>query len=306
MTFLKRLHGSGNRRGMISFLLAVVLFTINEALCKLVYGDVPANQILALRGLIATIAILGMIQATGAMPKIGGMFDRHVVLRSSIDLISSYFYMIALFHTPIGNVMAIHMSSPLMMTAVVAIVLREAVGWRRWVAVIVGFLGVLLVVQPRAESFSAYSILGVSAAACIVVRDLVTKKIRAEIPSSIIILTNVGMLMLVALTLALIEGWVPMGLRQFSFVAIAALCIAAGYLCTVDAFRHAEVHVIVPLRYTGLPLALLLGWLVWGDVPNALASVGILLIVGSGLYVLHRERLRGKEAAAKAAATPPP
>jgi drug/metabolite transporter (DMT)-like permease len=306
MASLRRLHGSGNRRGIISFLLAVLLFTINEALCKLVYGAVSTHQILALRGLIATVAVLAMIQATGAMPRILRMLDRPVLLRSSIDLASSYFYMIALFHTPISNVMAIHMSSPLMMTAVVAIVMREAVGWRRWSAVAVGFLGVLLVVQPRAENFNAYSMLGVSAAACVVLRDLVTRKIDAEIPSSIIILTNVSMLTLVALTLALLEGWVAMDWRQFGFIAVAALCIAVGYICTVDAFRHAEVTVIVPMRYAGLPLALLLGYFIWGDVPNALASAGIVLIVGSGLYVLHRERLRGKQAAAKAAATPPP
>lgn len=130
---------------------------------------------------VATAAVLAMIQVMGAMPRILRMFDRPV-LRSSIDLVSSYFYMIALFHTPISNVMAIHMSSPLMMTAVVAIVLNETVGWRRWSAVAVGFVGVLLVVQPRAEAFNAYSMLGVAAAACVVLRDLVTKRIAAEIP----------------------------------------------------------------------------------------------------------------------------
>lgn len=303
MNFLRRLHGSGNRRGIISFLLAVLLFTINEALCKLVYGEVSTHQILALRGLIATAAVLAMIQASGAMPRILRMFDRPVLLRSSIDLISSYFYMIALFHTPISNVMAIHMSSPLMMTAVVAIVMREAVGWRRWSAVALGFVGVLLVVQPRAENFNAYSMLGVGAAAFVVLRDLVTRKINTEIPSSIIILTNVGMLTLVALTLALLEGWVAMDGRQFGFIAVAALCIAVGYICTVDAFRHAEVPVIVPMRYAGLPLALLLGYFIWGDVPTTLASLGIALIVASGLYILHRERIRGITAST---ADPPP
>jgi drug/metabolite transporter (DMT)-like permease len=303
---LQRLLGSGNRRGIISFSLAVFLFVINEVLCKLVYGNVPTHQILAVRGLIATAVILGVIQASGAMPRIGRMFDRRVVLRSSVDLIGSYLYMIALFHTLIGNMMAIHMSSPLMMTAAVALLMREPVGWRRWSAVVVGFLGVLLVVQPSTGSFNAYSILGVGAAVCIVVRDLITRKIDDAIPSSVIIFTNVGMMALAALVLALIEGWIAMSWRDFGFVALAAVCVAAGYQFAVDAFRHAEVPVIVPLRYTGLLWALLFGYLIWGDVPNALASAGIVLIVGSGLYVLHRERLRGKEEAAKAAATPPP
>jgi drug/metabolite transporter (DMT)-like permease len=306
VSLIKRLLGSGNRRGIISFSLAVFFFVINEALCKLVFGNIPTHQILAVRGLIATAIILAVVQASGAMPRIGRMFDRQVVLRSSVDLIGSYFYMVALFHIPLANMMAIHMSSPLMMTAVVAVLMRETVGWRRWSAVVAGFLGVLMVVQPNAGSFNAYSILAVGAAVCIVIRDLVTRRIDPGIPSSVIIFTNVGMMALTALVLALAEGWIGMSWRDLGFLAVAALCIAAGYQLAVDAFRHAEVPVIVPMRYTGLLWALLLGYLIWGDVPNTLASAGIVLIAGSGLYVLHRERLRGKQAAAKAAATPPP
>lgn len=288
------MFGTGNRRGIISFSLAIVLFVINEALCKLVYDTVPASQIMAVRGLIATAVILGIAHATGATRKIAAMVDRRVVMRSGVDLIGSYLYMFALFHMPIGNMTAINMASPLMMTAAVAILLHEPVGWRRWSAIVTGFIGVLLVVQPRAESFNAYSVLAIIAVICIVVRDMVTKRIDAAIPSVIVILTNVGMMAVVALVLALIEGWVAMGWRESSYLAISAVFIAAGYQLAVDAFRHAEVPVIVPLRYTGLLWALLIGYLVWGDVPNALATAGIVLIVASGLYVLHRERVRGR------------
>ncbi|MFN4277849.1 MAG: DMT family transporter [Ferrovibrio sp.] len=291
---LDQILGTGNRRGIIFFLLAIILFVVNEALCKLVYDTVPANQIMAVRGLIATAVILGIAHARGVTRQIGMMVDRRVLLRATTDLAGSYLYMIALFHMPIGNMMAINMASPLMMTAVVAVVLREPVGWRRWGAIVAGFLGVLLVVQPRAENFNAYSILAVGAVICIVVRDLVTRRIDAAIPSLIVILTNVGMMAVVALGLALVEGWVAMGWRESIFLTLSALFIAAGYQLAVEAFRHAEVPVIVPLRYTGLLWALLLGWLVWGDVPNDLATAGIVLIVASGLYVFHRERVRGR------------
>jgi drug/metabolite transporter (DMT)-like permease len=307
MTWLNRLLGTGNRRGIISFSLAIFVFVINEALCKLVYGNVPASQILAVRGLIATAIILAIAHMLGATRRIAATMDRRVVMRSAIDLLGSYAYMIALFHMPIANMTAINMASPLMMTAVVAVVLHEPVGWRRWTAIALGFLGVLLVVQPRAENFNAYSILGVGAVTCIVLRDLVTRRIDAAIPSIIVTLTNVAMMACVALAVALYEGWVAMGWRDLGFVALAAMFIAVGYQLAVDAFRHAEVPVIVPLRYTGLLWALLIGYLVWGDVPNELATAGIVLIVGSGLYVLHRERVRGRAAAAaEAAAAPPP
>jgi drug/metabolite transporter (DMT)-like permease len=289
-----RLFGTGNRRGIVSFSLAIFLFVLNEALCKLVYGNVPASQILAVRGLIATAIILAIAHLLGATRRLAVLLDRRVVIRSGIDLLGSYAYMVALFHMPIANMTAINMASPLMMTAVVAVVLHEPVGWRRWSAIVAGFFGVLLVVQPQASNFNAYSILGVGAVTCIVLRDLVTRRIDAAIPSIMVTLTNVGMMAAVALAFALAEGWVAMTWGDFGFVALAALFIAAGYQLAVDAFRHAEVPVIVPLRYTGLLWALLLGYLVWGDVPNALATAGIVLIVASGLYVLHRERVRGR------------
>lgn len=288
-----RLLGTGNRRGIIAFSLAIVLFVINEALCKLVFVTVPTSQIMAVRGLIALAIIVVVAQLLGAMRHIRRTLDRRVLVRSTADLIGSYLYMIALFHMPIGNMMAINMASPLLMTAVVAILLRETVGWRRWSAVVVGFVGVLLVVQPSAGSFNAYSLLAIAAVVCIVARDLATRRIDTAIPSLIVTLTNVAMMAAVALTLALIEGWVAMGWYETTLLTISAAFIVCGYLLAVDAFRHAEVPVIVPLRYTGLLWALLLGYLIWGDVPNELATVGILLIVASGLYVLHRERVRG-------------
>ena len=306
MHLIERLLGTGNRRGIISFSLAVFLFVINEALCKLAYGNLPTHQILAYRGIVATIVIFGLVHSVGATGQIRRAFDRQVVLRSSVDLVGTYLYMVALFHIPLANMMSIHMSSPLMMTAVVAVVMREAVGWRRWSAVIAGFIGVLLVVQPSASNFNVYSLLAVGAAACVVTRDLITRRIDPGISSAIIILTNVGMMTVVATALALAEGWLVMSWRDFAFLTLAGICVAGGYQFAVDAFRHGEVPVIVPMRYTGLPWALLLGYLIWGDVPNTLASAGILLIVGSGLYVLHRERLRGKQAATKTVAEPPP
>lgn len=298
-----RLLGTGNRRGIIAFSLAIVLFVINEALCKLVFATVPASQIMAVRGLIALAVIVAIAQAFGAMRKIRQALNGRVLIRSTADLFGSYLYMVALFHMPIGNMMAINMASPLMMTAVVAILLRETVGWRRWSAVVVGFVGVLLVVQPSAGSFNAYSLLAIAAVICIVARDLVTRRIDTGIPSLIVTLTNVAMMTVVAGALASIEGWVAMGGYEITLLAVSAVFIVGGYLLAVDAFRHAEVPVIVPLRYTGLLWALLLGWLIWGDVPNQLAAAGIALIVLSGLYVLHRERVRG---VTNTPAEPPP
>lgn len=288
-----RLAGSGNRRGIISMSLAIVLFVMNEAMCKLVAATIPTSQIMAVRGFMSMVLIFALVWGLGLIRQLTQAFERRVLMRATADLFGSYLYMFALFKMPIANMMAINMASPLLMTATVAIVLHETVGWRRWSAVVVGFVGVLLVVQPRAENFNYYSLFGIGAVCFLVMRDLVTRRIDPAISGWIITLTNAAMMTVATALLVVIEGWVPMGWYETGMLAVTAVFITAGYQLVVDAFRHAEVSVIVPLRYVGLLWALLLGFLIWGDVPNLLAAGGIVLIVASGLYVLHRERVRG-------------
>jgi drug/metabolite transporter (DMT)-like permease len=191
---------------------------------------------------------------------------------------------------PIGNMMAINMASPLMLTAAGALFLREPVGWRRWSAVLLGFFGVLLMVQPSAAGFNIYALLGVLAVACLVARDMVTRGIDRSIPSLIVILANMATMTVGSLAVATVEGWASIGWRETLLLAGSAALIAGGAQCLVIAFREGTLSMVAPLRYTALLWALLFGFLLWGDVPSVLAWTGILLIVISGLYVWYRER----------------
>jgi len=291
MQFYERLFGTGTRRGVASMTLSMMLFIVNDSLVKVVSASLGAGQLIAIRGLIASLIVLALIAGTGAARHLRRAWSGPAVWRGVLDMVGSLLYLLALFHMPIGNATAINMTSPLGMTAAAALFLKESVGWRRWSAVVVGFCGVLMVVQPRADGFNYWSLLAIGAVFFVVARDLMTRRMRADIPSLIIVLSASVVVMLGALGFSLVEGWKPVGWSDIALLSLAAAFVIGGYYLIVDAMRHGALSVVGPFRYTALIWALLSGYLVWGDVPNLLAVSGIAVIVGSGLYVLHRERV---------------
>ncbi|MEK9969085.1 MAG: DMT family transporter [Ferrovibrio sp.] len=299
--FYSRLLGTGTRRGVASMVMGMAAFVTNDSLIKLASTAVPTGQLIGLRNVLTAILLLALVLATGQAAQLRRCADRAVMTRSVLDVVATILYLVALFHMPIGNITAINMSTPLLMTAVAAVFLNIPVGWRRWTAVAFGFVGVTLIVQPRAEGFNAYSLLALAATIFIVARDLSTRRIGQEIPSLVVALTNAIFVLVGALALSAFEGWVAVGLREILLIGGASLFLIIGYLLIVDAFRNGDVATVGPFRYTGLIWALSAGYLVWGDIPNTLAFAGIVIVVASGLYVLHRERIKARDEAARTA-----
>lgn len=297
--FYSRLFGTGTRRGVASMVLGMAAFVTNDSLIKLASATVPTGQLISIRNVLTAALLLLILLASGQAAQIRRGMDRPVMLRSAIDVVATILYLVALFHMPIGNVTAINMSTPLLLTAVVAIFLQIPVGWRRWTAVAVGFCGVMLIVQPRAEGFNAYSLVALAATVFIVARDLSTRRIGKDVSSLAVALANAIFVLVGALALSAFEGWVAIGWRELLLLGGASLFLIIGYLLIVDAFRHGDIATVSPFRYTGLIWALGAGYLVWGDIPNTLAFAGIVIVVGSGLYVLHRERIKARDEAAR-------
>lgn len=294
-----RLFGTGTRRGVASMALGMATFVVNDTLTKLASATTPTGQLITMRNIVATALLLMLVFATGQAGQLRHMRHPAVLTRSCLDVVATLLFLIALFNMPIGNITAINMSTPLLMTAVAAVFLQVPVGWRRWTAVIVGFGGIMLIVQPRAQGFNAYALLALACTIFIVARDLSTRRIPADIPSQVIALTNAILVMLGALILSGFEGWIAVGPRECLLLGGAGIFLIIGYLLIVDAFRHGDIATVGPFRYTGLIWALLSGYLVWGDIPNTLAWGGIVIVVASGLYVLHREQVKARDEATK-------
>ena len=285
---------TANRRGIAAMALGMVSFVANDALIKLVSVSLPSGQLIFIRGLFAIALLLAMSAWLGAWRVPGGplraLGQRAVLLRAGLDALATLAYLTSLFHLPLGNATAINMATPLVISLMAVLWLGERVGPARWAAIAAGFVGVLMVVQPSAEGFNAYAWLCLSGTVLHAARDLVTRRIATSTPSLLITLSTALAVTLLAALISLAQGWVAVTLTQLALLAVASVFLSSGYYLLIVAMRSGDVSVIAPFRYAGLLFALLLGWLVWRELPNALAWAGIALLVGAGLHILHSQR----------------
>ncbi len=284
---------AANRRGIVAMSLGMVSFVANDALIKLVSASLPSGQLIFIRGLFAIALLLALCTAMGVWRSGSGwraLGQRAVLVRAGFDALATIAYLTSLFHLPLGNATAINMATPLVITLMAVLWLGERVGPARWVAIGAGFVGVLMIVQPSAEGFNAYAWLCLAGTLLHAARDLVTRRIASSTPSLLITLSTALAVTLLAAAISVAQGWVAVGLTQIGLLAVASVFLSTGYYLLIVAMRAGEISVIAPFRYVGLLFALVLGWLVWRELPNALAWAGIALLVGAGLYVLHEQR----------------
>ncbi len=287
------LRSGENRTGILMMVAAMASFIANDAIVKYVSDSVPTAQLIFVRGAMATVLVFAVVRAMGTKIRIREMTRGWVATRASVDAVATVLYLVSLFHLPIANATAINLASPLFITVLAVVFLREQVGAHRWAATAAGFIGVLLVIQPRAEGFNAFALLCLLATALHATRDLITRRIGVHVPSILVTLATTIAVTVLGGVLSIFEGWAPLGWRAAGLLAIASALLAAGHYAVISAMRHGEISLVAPFRYTALLWAVLLGYLIWGNLPGAVAQAGIVLMISAGLYVLHRERVRG-------------
>ncbi len=289
-----------SRRGIIAMCLSMATFLINDALVKLVSERLPTDQIVFIRGCFASLLLLVWLSA--AQPWVlrfvrhRGMV--HVGWRSVLDALSTFTYLWALFHMPLPNISAINLSSPLMVTVLAVFFLGERVAWRRWSAIVIGLAGVLMIVQPSGDAFSWFSVVAIVATLLGAIRDVMTRRIALEIPSILVTFATAVAVAAVAGASVAVTRWTPVEATDLLLLAAASVFLIGGYHFIIVAMRVAETSIVSPFRYTAILWAIILGYVLWGDVPNPLAFAGIVVLVGSGLYLMHRERLVDRKAQA--------
>lgn len=287
---------------------AMAAFTINDAITKTVTLAMNFGQVMLVRGLFAIVLIAALVWHRNAFRPLRVLFVTPVALRVFGEVGGTISFLAAIVHLPLANTSAIFQALPLAITLGAALWFGEAVGWRRWLAITAGFIGVLIIVRPGIEGFNQFSLFALISVAFSAVRDLATKRIPPEIPSLFITLlttmtvTTAGALMLVPL-----GGWAPLSGASVGWLALAAVLVLVGYQCVIMAMRTGDISAVAPFRYTALLWAMLLGYFVFGDVPDAMMITGATIIVLSGLYAFYRERVRDKSrpVAASTSGLPP-
>jgi drug/metabolite transporter (DMT)-like permease len=283
---------AANRRGILCMAGAMACFIVNDAFIKFVSQTLPTAQMIFIRSVMVTMIIFAAARASGALAHARDAVDGRVMRRAAVDAMATLLYLAALVHLPIANATAINLAAPLFITVFAVLFMAERVGLSRWLAIGAGFAGVVMVIQPSAAGFNAWGLLSLAATVLHAARDLMTRRLPQSIPSLLITLTTAVAATLFSGLWTLTQGWKPVNLTQFLLVLCAAFFVAAGFYLITAAMRAGELSVIGAFRYTGLLVALVLGYAIWGDVPNALAWGGIALIIGSGLYILQGERRR--------------
>lgn len=271
------------------FLGAILLFAAMDTLIKFLTADYPVPQLMFVRSLVAFLLVGGYTLWRGG--GIAAMRTRRPwghVWRAFAGLISMGCFFYAFRELPLADVYVLSFAGPLFITALSAPLLGEPVGWRRWAAVVVGFGGVVVMAQPSAGAPLVPVLVGLCAAlfyalAALAVRGLSRTETSASIVLYLLLTTTV-----VSGALALPVWTAPTAFALGLMALVGAIGAGAQVLLT-QAFRRAPPAVVAPFEYTGMVWASLFGWLVFGDLPTVPVIAGAMVIIGSGLYILHRE-----------------
>ncbi|MDI4239380.1 MULTISPECIES: DMT family transporter [unclassified Bradyrhizobium] len=297
---------SPNVRGSLFMAVATAGFTVNDAITKFVSAEMNFGQVMLVRGVFAIGLITALAFHHGAMRSFRTLLVKPVALRVTGEVGGTVSYLAALSHLPLANISAILQALPLLVTLGAALAFGEPVGWRRWLAIIAGFVGVLIIVRPGAEGFNQFALFALISVVFCALRDLATRQIPAQIPSLFVtLLTTVTVTTTGAVILVPLGGWTPPSAGALGLLAMAAVLVLIGYQCVIMALRTGDISAVAPFRYLALLWAMLLGYLIFGDVPDAMMITGAAIIVLSGLYAFYREHKRKRPVAAGASGLPP-
>jgi drug/metabolite transporter (DMT)-like permease len=286
---------SKEMRAIVAMCVAMALFVGNDIFNKMSRVYWPTGQILCVRGMMAVSLMLIWVRAAGLMPQLKDIVQFGVIRRGALEGCVAILFIMGLGMMPLSDALAILMASTLIGTALSVPLLDEKVGWRRWTAILVGFCGMLLVVQPSGSAGNIGGILMVLCAIGVAFRDISTRFIPKSVPSLIITLGTALGTFVAGTALMMFEDFAPFDPWVIFYLFCSACFIICGNYASVLAFREVEIAVVSPFRYTSMIWGTLASGLVFSQWPSLVVCLGMALIVGSGLYTLHRERIRMRQ-----------
>lgn len=282
-----------NTRGAVLMVAAMLAFAFEDLFIKkLAEAGVPLGQIILYLGLGGTLVFASVVRARGEALVSPALWQRGILLRNLGEIVGTLGFVSAIALTPLSSASAIFQANPLAVTLGAALFLGAPVGWRRWTAIGVGFAGVLLIVRPGASDFDPRSIYAVIAVLGLALRDLATRTVARTVSSWQLSAWGFATLIPAGLVLFGLTGTGPITFLpwHWGFMAAALICGLLGYYAIVAASRLGEIAFVTSFRYTRLVFALIIGAIFFGERPDLLTLAGAVLIVGSGLYTLLRER----------------
>lgn len=285
-----------NARAAMFMMLAMTAFTLNDAITKWLATEMGVGQTMFLRGIVACLLLTLLAWWQGAFKQWRLLLHPAVIMRSFLELFGTLTFLFALPFLPLSAVSAIYQSLPLVVTLGAALFLAEPVGWRRWSAILVGFFGVMLIVQPGMAGFTAYSVIVVISVFFSAARDLVTRKMPDNIPTFLVALfASVAVTLTGGALMPFSGGFQPVSVLETLGLIVAALFLLIAYSTLIKAMRTGDVSFVAPFRYVALVVAIIVGYFAFNEHPDALMLTGASIVVASGIYTFYRERVRANE-----------
>lgn len=282
---------SPNLRGSLFMAVSMAGFAVEDSFIKAAAAEVPLGQILIFMGLAGIAFFSAQASRAGDVPVPRAALSRTMALRSALEVAGRLFYALAIALTPISVASAILQATPLVVVLGAALMFGERVGTARWLAILAGFVGVLVILRPGVEGFDALSLLALAGMLGFAGRDLATRAAPPALSNAQLGVAGFAMLGLSGIVILAAQG----GLSLPSGHGFLLMCGAAGfgifgYAALTVAMRTGEVSAVTPFRYTRLVFAMILGALVFHERPDTLTIVGAAIIVLCGLFILTAGR----------------
>jgi len=283
------LFKSNAANGVCIMILGAGVLSMNDAATKYLAETYPMGQVLGLRQSVALLVILAYVWWSGSWEKLRINHRSGQAWRAAVHCGSAVLIIWALTLLPIATVTAIVFSSPLVVLIFSMRFLGEGVSWQRWVAVIIGFTGVLVIVRPGGVSFEWALLVAVSAAIVSGFRDLLTRRL-SRTDTSISMLFWASALLITLSFLTIPFGWHPLTLSGSFWFIINGLLNAGAHFLMIEALRLGDAALVSPFRYSAILWAILTGFIVWNQLPDTFTVVGAAMLIISGILISRPSR----------------
>ena len=284
-----------NLKGILFMILAMAGFAFEDLFIKLLSTYFPISEVIIILGFTGTFIffIIALLQNAPIIHK--DLLNKHVIIRTTCELLGAVFFVTAIALTPLSSATAILQIAPLLVTIGAVIFFKEKVGWRRWTAVFIGFIGVLLIVRPGFEGFMPASIFALLGSVFLAARDLATRAMQVKLPSVTIALYafiafGISGILIIPFNSPMV---LPTSNQIIYFIGASAFGVIAYYSLVISS-RIGEMSVISPFRYSRIVFAMLLAIIILDENPDGLTLIGASIVVASGLYTFVRETVLKK------------
>jgi len=282
-----------NMQGALFMAVSMASFSSSDALSKTVIASMNAGQIIFIRGLFTTFFVYLVARRMGALRSWRVALQPMIALRIACEAIAAATYITALGMMPLANASAIQQAVPLAVTLGAMIFLKEPVGWRRWTAIVVGFVGVLIIIRPGPAGFNTAALLVIACMFATAARDLATRCIDKDVPSLMVtVCTAISISVFGGLCIVPFGGWQPVAMISLLQLLLASILVLIGYQTVISSMRTGEISFVAPFRYLSLIWSALLGLIVFGEMPDGWSIFGAAIVIVSGIYTFYREHKR--------------